>query len=67
MDQLYDAAYPFIEATPACFTPAENIELTKEVLVPKKLDGIQAGGTKTGLAYLDSFLKQRHKKYQQSI
>ena len=55
------------EATPACFTPAENIELTKEVLVPKKLDGIQAGGTKTGLAYLDSFLKQRHKKYQQSI
>ena len=55
------------EATPACFTPAENIELTKEVLEPKKLDGIQAGGTKTGLAYLDSFLKQRHKKYQQSI
>jgi deoxyribodipyrimidine photo-lyase len=55
------------EATPACFTPAENIELTQEVLVPKKLDGIQAGGTKTGLAYLDSFLKQRHKKYQQSI
>ncbi|MDB2394482.1 deoxyribodipyrimidine photolyase, partial [Flavobacteriaceae bacterium] len=55
------------EATPACFTPAENIELTQEVLEPKKLDGIQAGGTKTGLAYLDSFLKQRHKKYQQSI
>lgn len=55
------------EAIPACFTPAENIELTQEVLEPKKLDGIQAGGTKTGLAYLDSFLKQRHKKYQQSI
>lgn len=55
------------EATPACFTPAENIELTQEILEPKKLDGIQAGGTKTGLAYLDSFLKQRHKKYQQSI
>ncbi len=55
------------EATPACFTTAKNINLTQEVLEPKKLDGIQAGGTKTGLAYLDSFLKQRHKKYQQSI
>jgi deoxyribodipyrimidine photo-lyase len=55
------------EATPACFTTADNIELTQEALESKKLDGIQAGGTKTGLAYLDSFLKQRHKKYQQSI
>jgi deoxyribodipyrimidine photo-lyase len=55
------------EATPACFTTADNIELTQEALESKKLDGIQAGGTKTGLAYLDSFLNQRHKKYQQSI
>lgn len=55
------------KATSACFTTADKIELTQELLEPKKLDGIQAGGTKTGLAYLDSFLKQRHKKYQQSI
>ena len=36
-------------------------------LKPKNIEGVQAGGTKTGLAYLESFLSQRHKKYQQSI
>ena len=55
------------EASAASFTTAENMGLAEEVLKPKKLEGIQAGGTKTGLAYLESFLSQRHKKYQQSI
>ena len=34
---------------------------------PVKLEGIQEGGTKKGIAYLESFLKTRHKKYQQTI
>ena len=55
------------EASAASFTTAEGMGLAEEVLKPKKLEGIQAGGTKTGLAYLESFLSQRHKKYQQSI
>ena len=55
------------KASAASFTAADNIGLAEEVLEPKKLEGIQAGGTKTGLAYLESFLNQRHKKYQQSI
>ena len=55
------------EASAASFTTAENMGLAEEVLKPKKLEGIQAGGTKTGLAYLESFLSHRHKKYQQSI
>ena len=43
-------------------------ELLKEIpLQPKKIAGIQEGGTKKGIAYLESFLKTRHKKYQQSI
>lgn len=45
-----------------------TIDILEEVqLEPKKQAGIQVGGTKTGLAYLDSFLNKRHKKYQQSI
>ena len=55
------------EASAANFTAAGRIGLVEEVLEPKNLEGIQAGGTKTGLAYLESFLSQRYKKYQQSI
>ena len=57
---------PF-KASAARFTRVDNIDLVQETLKPKKLKGIQAGGTKKGLAYLESFLSQRYKKYQQSI
>ena len=43
-------------------------ELLKEIpLQPEKMEGIQEGGTKKGISYLESFLKTRHKKYQQTI
>ncbi len=49
------------------FYTVEEFPLSEYKLQPVRLENIQAGGTKTGLAYLDSFLKKRHKKYQQSI
>ena len=54
-------------ATEKDFLPVQ-IGLLKDMpLQPQKLEGIQEGGTKKGIAYLDSYLKKRHKKYQQSI
>lgn len=49
------------------FVSHSSFPLDEVLLCPKKIEGIQEGGTKKGLAYLDSFLKTRHKKYQQSI
>ena len=54
-------------ATENDFVPIEDIQLKEHALQPKKIAGIQEGGTKKGIAYLESFLKTRHKKYQQSI
>lgn len=54
-------------ATENDFVPIQDIQLDEQPLKPKKIAGIQEGGTKKGIAYLESFLKTRHKKYQQSI
>ena len=54
-------------ATEKDFVPIQDIQLDEQPLKPKKIAGIQEGGTKKGIAYLESFLKTRHKKYQQSI
>jgi deoxyribodipyrimidine photo-lyase len=57
---------PF-SATATNFVREEITYLKQFSLQSKQLDGIQEGGTKKGIAYLESFLKKRHKKYQQSI
>mgnify|MGYP003326355319 CR=1 FL=1 len=57
---------PF-KATTGDFISTETFPIDEIPLRSKKLEGIQQGGTKKGLAYLESFLKKRHKKYQQNI
>ncbi len=49
------------------FVAVENVLLEETLIQPKKTEGIQEGGTKKGIAYLEGFLKTRYKKYQQSI
>lgn len=49
------------------FIPKEEFPMEEYVLMPRTIEGIQEGGTQKGLAYLESFLKTRYKKYQQSI
>lgn len=49
------------------FISTKPFPLNETSLHTKKIEGIQEGGTKIGLAYLESFLKKRHKKYQQNI
>lgn len=49
------------------FVPKNALPIDETPLTPITIDGIQEGGTNKGLAYLDSFLKTRYKKYQQSI
>mgnify|MGYP003314262667 CR=1 FL=1 len=45
----------------------DKFELKQKILSSKIVPNVQAGGTKNALKYFNSFLVDRHKKYQQSI
>ena len=45
----------------------DKFELKQKILSSKIIPNVQAGGTKNALQYFNSFLADRHKKYQQSI
>ena len=66
-DYMMNPIMPFTATSSHFINPEKQFPLEEVALKPKILEGIQAGGTTKGLAYLDSFLNIRHEKYQQSI